>query len=113
MEIENSKRKKETPKEKKVKKVKETKIQKEAAEVVKVIRERKKEEKQKEDIAVKKEAIKTVANLKIGDRVRLENGKAVGTIDTIEKGKAVVNYGMFTTSVSLEQLELVQAMKVK
>ncbi|CAN5309954.1 DNA mismatch repair protein MutS [soil metagenome] len=113
VEIENSKRKKETPKEKKVKKVKETKIQKDAAEVGKVIRERKKEEKQKVDIAVKKEAIKTVANFKIGDRVRLENGKAVGTIDTIEKGKAVVNYGMFTTSVSLEQLELVQAMKVK
>jgi len=43
----------------------------------------------------------------------LENGRAVGSIDTIEKGKAIVNYGMFTTNVSLDQLELVQAMKKK
>ncbi|MFV8225798.1 hypothetical protein, partial [Christiangramia aquimixticola] len=54
---------------------------------------------------------KPKAKLKVGDRVRLEDGKAVGTIDTIEKGKAVVNYGMFTTSVGMEQLELVQAAK--
>jgi DNA mismatch repair protein MutS2 len=78
---------------------------------VEVIRERKKEEKKKVEIAEQKEASKPKATLKIGDRVRLENGKAVGTIDTIEKGKAVVNYGMFTTNVSVEQLELVQAKK--
>ena len=34
-------------------------------------------------------------------------GKAIGTIDTIEKNKAIVNYGMFTTNVSLEELEKV------
>ena len=48
---------------------------------------------------------------KIGDRVRLMDGKAVGSIDTLEKGKAVVNYGMFTTNVSVDQLELVEAKK--
>ena len=47
--------------------------------------------------------------LKVGDRVRLEDGRAVGSIDKIEKNKAVVNYGMFTTNVSLEQLELVES----
>ena len=47
--------------------------------------------------------------LKQGDRVRMFDGKAVGTIDSIEKNKAVVNYGLFTTHVSLDQLELVEA----
>src|SRR5690606_13639496 len=111
VEIENSKRKKETPKEKKVKKVKEEKMLQEVQKEVEVIRERKKEEKKKVEIQEQKDANKPKANLKVGDRVRLENGKAVGTIDTLEKGKAVVNYGMFTTKVSVEQLELVQAKK--
>jgi len=35
----------------------------------------------------------------------------VGTIDTLEKGKAVVNYGVFTTNVSVDQLELVETKK--
>jgi DNA mismatch repair protein MutS2 len=34
------------------------------------------------------------------------DGKAVGTIDSIEKNKATVNYGVFTSKVSLEALEL-------
>ncbi len=113
VEIENSKRVKESPKEKKIKQVTEKKIQEEAIKVVEVIRERKKEEKKKVESAKKTEANRLKANLKLGDRVRLENGKAVGTIDTIEKNKAVVNYGTFTTSVSMDQLELVQAMKKK
>ncbi|WP_405351987.1 endonuclease MutS2 [Nonlabens sp. Asnod3-H03] len=45
--------------------------------------------------------------LKKNDRVRLMDSKSVGTIDQIEKGKATVNYGMFTTIVSVEQLEKV------
>jgi DNA mismatch repair protein MutS2 len=111
VEIENSKRKKETAKEKQVKKAKEKKVLKEAEKKVEEIRERKKEEKKKVEVEKQKEANKPKAILKIGDRVRLENGKAVGSIDIIEKGKATVNYGMFTTSVSLDQLELVQAKK--
>ncbi len=111
VEIENSKRKKETVKEKKEKKAKEEKVLKEAEKQVEKIRERKKEEKKKVEVEQKKEANKPKIALKIGDRVRLEDGKAVGTIDTIEKGKAVVNYGMFTTNVSVDQLELVQAKK--
>jgi DNA mismatch repair protein MutS2 len=35
----------------------------------------------------------------------------VGSIDKLEKNKAVVNYGMFTTNVSVNQLELVEAKK--
>ena len=46
--------------------------------------------------------------LKIGDRVRMKDGKSIGTIDKIEKNKAVVNYGIFTSKVSIEELEYVQ-----
>jgi DNA mismatch repair protein MutS2 len=45
---------------------------------------------------------------KVNDRVRLMDSKSIGTIDNLEKGKATVNYGMFTTLVSTEQLELVK-----
>jgi len=48
---------------------------------------------------------------KVGDRVRLEDGKSVGTIDKIEKKNAFINYGFFTTKAKLEQLELVERAK--
>ncbi|MFD1095940.1 endonuclease MutS2 [Salegentibacter chungangensis] len=111
VEIENSKRKKQSAKQRKAEKAKEQKLQKEVEKKVEVIRKKKKEEKKKEQEAEKREAAKPKAKLNIGDRVRLQDSKSVGTLDNIEKGKAIVNYGMFTTSVSLDQLELVQAMK--
>jgi DNA mismatch repair protein MutS2 len=46
--------------------------------------------------------------LHIGDYVRLFDGKAVGTIDSLEKNKAIVNYGIFTTQVNSDELELVK-----
>jgi DNA mismatch repair protein MutS2 len=39
------------------------------------------------------------------------DGKAVGTIDDIEKNKAVVNYGIFTSKVDLTELEFVEIKK--
>jgi DNA mismatch repair protein MutS2 len=106
VQIENSKRKKVTQKEKKVIKAKEAAVKQEVEKVVEVIREKKKEAKKKAVEAPKPKVI-----LKVGDRVRMEDGRAVGSIDKIEKNKAVVNYGLFTTNVSLEQLELVEAKK--
>ncbi len=106
VQIENSKRKKVTVKEKKVIKAKEEKVKQEAEKVVTVIREKKKEAKKKAIQAPKPKAI-----LKIGDRVRMQDGRAIGSIDKIEKNKATVNYGLFTTNVSVEQLELVEAKK--
>jgi DNA mismatch repair protein MutS2 len=108
VETENSKRKKQSAKEKKAQKAKQQAAKKEVIQKVAVIREEKKIEKKK---AAKKEAAKPKPILKIGDRVRMFDGKAVGTIDEMEKGKAVVNYGMFTTKISVEQLELVEAKK--
>jgi DNA mismatch repair protein MutS2 len=106
VEIENSKRKKLTPKEKKVVEVIQKQVIAEVEVKVEEIRQEKKEKKLKEIPADKPKAI-----LKVGDRVRMTDGKAVGTLDAIEKKKATVNYGMFTSKVDLESLELVEAKK--
>ncbi|WP_310991911.1 endonuclease MutS2 [Aequorivita marina] len=102
--VENSKRKKLAPKKKKAVKAKEKKVIKEVEKKVEVIRERKKEEKKK---AKQAPPPKPKVILKVGDRVRMIDGRAIGTIDTIEKTKAFVNYGTFTTNVSLTELEKV------
>ncbi|MBB3122983.1 DNA mismatch repair protein MutS2 [Mesoflavibacter sabulilitoris] len=108
VQIENSKRKKQSAKQAKAEKAKQQKVKQEAEKKVEVIRKKKKEAKKKE--AEKPAPPKPV--LKVGDRVRMQDGKAVGSIDNIDdKGKAVVNYGIFTTNVSLDQLELVEAVK--
>ncbi len=105
VEVENSKRKKQNAKQRHIEKVKEQRVVKEVKEKVKVIRERKKEEKKKEEKILES---KPKITLKIGDRVRMIDGKSVGTVDTLEKGKAVVNYGIFTTNVAIDQLEFVE-----
>ncbi|NRT14831.1 DNA mismatch repair protein MutS2 [Flavobacterium sp. 28A] len=107
IEIENSKRKKATPKEVKAIVEKKKEIIKEAEVIVEEIRKEKKEKKLKPVIE------KPKAIIRLGDRVRMLDGKAVGTIDAIEKNKATVNYGMFTSKVSMDELELVEAMKKK
>lgn len=106
VQIENSKRKKVSAKQKKAVKHKEKQVKQEAEKKVDVIRKKKKAAKVKAAPVEKPKPI-----LKLGDRVRMHDGRAVGTIDKIEKNKAVVNYGMFTTNVSMEQLELVEAVK--
>lgn len=108
VETENSKRKKKTANEAKKERVKKAQVAQEAQKEVKVIREKKKIQKKK---AVVAEKTKPRAILKVGDRVRMHDGKAVGSIDSLEKGKAIVNYGMFTTNVSVDQLELVEKKK--
>jgi len=113
VEIENSKRKKESAKQRKIQKEKEKKVQQEVKKKVDVIRKKKKEEKEKTTEKERQEANKPKIPPKIGDRVRLEDSRSVGTLDKIEKGKATVNYGMFTTQVDVDKLELVQAMKKK
>ncbi len=107
VQIENSKRKKTTVKKQKAEKAKVEKVKQEAEKTVAVIRKKKKVAKEKEKN--KPAAPKPI--LKIGDRVRMQDGRAVGSIDSIEKNKAIVNYGMFTTNVSMDQLELVEAIK--
>lgn len=100
VEMENSKRKKATPKEA----IRKQTIQKEIVQEVTVKVEAIRQE--KKGIALPPEKPKPI--LKVGDRVRMIDGKAIGSIDKIEKTKAIVNYGVFTSTVNLSQLEYVQ-----
>ena len=107
VEIENSKRKRATPKEKKVIEIKKKEIVQEVAVQVAEIRQEKKEKKIKAALL----PVKLDVTLKVGDRVRMIDGKAIGTIDKLERKKAIVNYGVFTSTVDIEKLEYVQPTK--
>ena len=109
VETENAKRKKKSSAEKRKEKEQKKKAEMETQKAMVTIRKEKKKKKKQP----KPEPIKPKVDFKIGDQVRLYDGKSVGTIDAIEKRKAVVNYGMFTTQVNLEALELVQAKSAK
>lgn len=108
VETENSKRRKTTAKKAKEKQEQQKQVAQELEQKIQKVRVEKKIQKKKE---IQAEKNKPRPVFKVGDRVRLMDGKAVGSIDTLEKGKAVVNYGMFTTNVSVDQLELVEAKK--
>jgi DNA mismatch repair protein MutS2 len=108
VEIENSKRKKISAKEKKQKEIVQKKVVAELNVAVESIRTEKKEKKIK---AQQEASAKPKMTLQLGDRVRMTDGKAVGTLDSIEKNKATVNYGLFTSKVSLEMLEFVERPK--
>ncbi len=107
VEIENSKRRKISVKEKKVQEVIQKKIVEEVTIKVEEIRKEKKEKKIKAALVPEKPKMA----LKIGDRVRMHDGKAIGTLEKIEKNKVVVNYGVFTSKVSLDLLEFVERPK--
>ena len=108
IESENSKRKKKSVAVKKKEKAAKEKANQEATKALVCIRKEKKKKKKEAP-----QPVKVKIDFKIGDQVRLFDGKAVGTIDSIEKEKAIVNYGMFTTQIRLEALDLVQAIKQK
>ncbi len=107
VEEENAKRKRKSAsvhrKEKKEKKA----IKEEVVQKVALVRK----EKKKKAIEKPKELFRPKVVFKVGDQVRLFDGKAVGTVDVLEKKKAIVNYGMFTTQVNTEALELVSRAK--
>lgn len=107
VEIENSKRKKASAKEVKAQEVKQKEIVKEVQVQVEKIRKEKKEKKRIAAIVPEKPK----RELKVGDRARMQDGQAIGTIEKIEKNKAIVNYGLFTSTVRLEVLEYVEPIK--
>ena len=102
VESENAKRKRKTAAQAK----KDREIKKEVAkEVNQKLNGIRKEKKKKKSSATPPKP-KPVVHLKVGDKVRMVDGKSVGSIDAIEKQKAIVNYGFFTTQVSIDQLEI-------
>jgi DNA mismatch repair protein MutS2 len=106
IETDNAKRKRKTAavakKDREQKKKLDEQVKKD---LVKVRKEKKKQKKQVEVVEQPK------PTLAVGDQVRLFDGRSVGSIDAIEKQKAIVNYGAFTTQVSLDLLELVKSAK--
>ena len=105
VQIENSKKEKLSDKQK-INKLKREKIlQKEVEKKLNKIRKNKKREK-KPFVQQKPKH-----DFKVGENVRMDDGRSIGTIDKIEKGKAIINYGLFTTTVSLERLEFVKIKK--
>ena len=107
VQIENSKKEKLSNKQKRAKLKEENRLQKEVEQKVAKIRKEKKSAKAKAAQAPPKPK----HTFKVGESVRMDDGRAIGTIDKIEKGKAIVNYGLFTTTVSLERLEFVKPKK--
>ena len=110
VETENSKRRQQAPRQDKEEKIRKAAIEKQLQQEVQVIRKEKVASKKKEAARERK---KPKPVLRVGDRVRMPDGKAVGTIDSLEKNKAVVNYGVFTTQISVDQLELVESSKTR
>ena len=107
VETENAKRKRKSVAEHKKEQQEKRAIKKEVAAKVEVVREEKKKQKAEKP----KETFRPKVTFQLGDKVRMFDGKAVGTIDTLEKKKAIVNYGIFTTQVNVEALELVERKK--
>ena len=107
VETENAKRKRKTNAVHKKELQEKRAIKKEVAEKVVLVRE----EKKKQKATKPKETYRPKVAFQIGDKVRMFDGKAVGTIDILEKKKAIVNYGIFTTQVNVEALELVERKK--
>jgi DNA mismatch repair protein MutS2 len=100
---------KRTKNEKKVlsqqKKKKENLLKQTEKEVLNKVKKVRVQRKKKEAEASKKKASYT---FKVGNKVRLLDGRAVGTIERIEKNNVLINYGMFTTETKTEKIELVK-----
>ena len=106
VESENAKRKRKSAALAKKEREKKKKLNEEVKkELIEVRKEKKKKNKQKTPTRIPK------PQLKVGDRVRMFDGRSVGSIDALEKNKAIVNYGLFTTQVNVDLLEFVEAGK--
>ena len=100
VETENAKRKRKTAAVAKKDREQKKKLDEQAKQdLVKVRKEKKKQKKQVEEVEQPK------PTLAVGDQVRVFDGRSVGSIDAIEKQKATVNYGAFTTRDSLDWFE--------
>ena len=111
IEMENAKRKQMSKEERTKQKEEKKTTTEEVHKQMEAIRQQRKEEKKERIAQERAEKEKLQRALSVGDRVRIKDSRSVGSIDKIEKGKAIVNYGTFTTSVSLDELELVQKIR--
>jgi mutS2 family protein len=113
VETENSKRKAKSKKEKQAEEAQKKIAQEQLHKEIEAVRQQKKIEKKAREHSERQEKLTQIQSLKVGDRVRIKDSKSVGVIDKIEKDKALINYGLFTTLTALAQLELVEKVKKK
>ena len=113
VETENSKRKAKSKKEKQAEEAQKKIAQEQLHKEIEAVRQQKKIEKKAREHSERQEKLTQIQSLKVGDRVRIKDSKSVGVIDKIEKDKALINYGVFTTLTALAQLELVEKVKKK
>ena len=111
IEMENAKRKQMSKEERTKQKEEKKTTTQEVHKQMEAIRQQRKKEKKERIAQERAEKEKLQRALSVGDRVRIKDSRSVGSIDKIEKNKAIVNYGAFTTSVSLDELELVQKIR--
>ncbi len=78
------------------------KVEKEVLQKVVEVRK----EKKIEEVKIAQE--KAAYNYKLNDRVRIIDSNSVGTIDKIDKKTITINYGIFTTKTSVNNIELVE-----
>jgi len=97
VEVENSKKTEVHSIEKRKEKIVQKEIRRELKQnKVNIVKEQKKIEEKKEN-----EIKKSIASLKIGDRVKLKDSSSIGTIEKIQGKSVVINYGQFTAKVSI------------
>ena len=106
VETENAKRKRKSAALMKKERENKKKVDQEVQKKLVDVRKEKKKERKKPKVETKPKI-----ELRLGDRVRMFDGRSVGTIDSIEKNKVVVNYGVFTTQVNMDLLEHVESPK--
>ncbi len=106
--VETTKMKAKSKKQRAAEKKQKVLASKEAHQKIAVIREEQKEKASTAAAIASKEAEKPRVPPKLNDRVRMFDGKAIGRVIKIEKDKAVVDYGQFTSRVALDLLEVVQ-----
>jgi DNA mismatch repair protein MutS2 len=96
--------------------VKKTKIEKQLEKIERVEKEILQEvikvREVKKVVAAKVAKAKADYIFNINDRVKILDGSAVGTIESIEKKTVTINFGFLTTKTNVSKLELVQAAKI-
>lgn len=100
IEMENAKKTEVVQQQKKIEKIIEKEVQRELKENSETISLQKEVVKTKEKAATKKK----VDDLKIGDRVKINGSTSVGTISKIKNDTVFINYGLFTTQISVHEI---------
>ncbi len=100
IEIENSKKTKEIQQQRKIEKIVEKEVKKQLTDNKETISLQKEKNEQKQ----KQKTKKKIDALKVGDRIKIHGSSSVGTIEKIKDDVVFINYGLFTTQISVHEV---------